>query len=330
MPMRVSLSRLDASVALVDGIRALQAGHDPLRDRDLGERYWMAIQDHVAPRVMARALHDLDIPIDEGDAVDMVMTRLELQVHTDERRLTDDLPPLLPEVVMAEDPIGLLIRCATKLPDLTAERDSDRYGGWVYEELVKKRKMNNLRSFDAFAEQGLDLPADPVGRFGSYGGFDERGFASIAEHTLSLVLVETPAELWPAVSAMVEWSVAAVPLVAPQNERNEKHRDKNRLLMAIELFSPALTEEQITALHNLVWGPATRTWRESSLLAHVVRAREAHSDGHHDRTSVIGKIVRDNPNECDGCQMTPLSGIRFRALVVAYADSMAKSVRRAA
>lgn len=318
----VSLSRVEGSAALADAILALQGGIDPLRDEILGARYWLAIQQHVAPRIMARARLDFGVNLDEGGAIDLVVDRLGLQVEIDAGRRRDGTPkaPLLTAIARADDPVGYLIRVATKVADPRAPREPDRYRGWLQDHLIEVHRVGRMRSFDDLLERGVSLEAGPVGVF------DEEGFAGLAAHTLDLVLRETPLELHEAVTAMVEWSVAALPQVAQRHEREERFRDRNRILMATELFGDVLSAAQISALHNMVWGPAEKGGERSSLVAHVARVRHAHHQGCHDRVSVVGKLVRDTPAECIRCAMSPLNGETLRALVNTYADNMARSL----
>ncbi|MFJ3395328.1 hypothetical protein [Leifsonia aquatica] len=337
----VRLSRLEASLALVEGIRVLQRGVDPLRDSRLGVWYWMAIHQHVAPRLMNRARFSHGVDLDEGEAVDLVMERLELQVETDRvrhsknetARATSKRPKLrplvLPAIVEAEDPIGYLIHVATKIADRTSPREADHYPGWLQHHLVKNygfdenHTRDRRRSFEEMVEHGVELPAGPVG------SFDEAGFARLAAHTLRLVLKETPDVLHAPVTEMLEWSVAAIPQVARKHEREKDYEEHNRIRMAAELFGEILSIEQITALHNLVWGPAEHGGERSSLVVHVATVRRAHFAGKHDWESVVGKIVRDEPSKCHECSDAPLSGDTLRALVITYADKMRRSVQTA-
>jgi len=323
--MLPELTRDAANAALLEGVAVLIDGRDPLGEPELAGRYYAAIAQYIAPRVASTARFDFDVCYDESEAIELVTNELELEAIRDADRLREGGRPVLPRIVgEARDPIAYLIRAATNIPARSTGKESNLYPGWVYRDVVRRRRLHQLDSLSELAERGVEIEAEPRQLF------DEDGWAAIEEHTLRLVIPETPPAMRQAVTKMVGWSVAALPQVSHALERNAQNRKHNRVIMACELFSEDLEEDAIRALHNLLWGPSAGDGPSSSLLVHVALVRRAHQRGEHDPTGPTGRESGNGiSGECETCLLTALSGERLRALVNTYADNMVRTLARA-
>ena len=325
------LGREEATEALCDALREMMAGRDPLRDRGLARRYVGAVAQWVAPRMVAMAQSELDRVLDELDAISIVVTQLEVECAQDTRREADGREGVLSRIVGADDPLRYLIRCATKIPNPESPRLTDRVPGWVYKDLIPRRKQETVWSFDQLQELGVELESTPTETV------DMEGWAAMAAHAFDLLRPETPLTLWDPVQRMVEWCVSATPVVHASQEHNRENVGASRLRQAEELF-PELTAAQVDAVYKVLWGGLPDR-QASSLLAHVALVRNAHQYGEHDqdrifaRNDMVGAVVERVRNvraRCVGCNTTPIAGDRLRALVDTYASRMIRSLKSVA
>lgn len=327
--MLSELSRMEATAAIKETIEQMVEGGAGLRDRMLSRRFAQAISQYVAGPMVQTAVGTLSAPLfDRLDAVNLVLTQLTAEAERDVRRRAAGRKLVLPRILSAGDPIAWLIRAACKIPTAESKKPGAQIAGWVFTRVTemhpprpKDSIVEGVDSLDERVEAGWQHEAT------AFGGGDESDWRELTAHLLDLILPETPKHLWESITPLVDWCVSAVPLVTPSHQKTAKFAWASRTLQAIELF-PDLSADQVEAVVQLLWG--TTEGFDGSLVGYVAEVRCAHQYGEHDRVTVLGKYVRDDQRQCQGCRIAPLQAKQLSALAEIYPSRIAKSVSVAA